>query len=160
MKIKIPKNFLYLFGVVIFGLILFRLAARSSPPSQTPSQPPAPSRPPASLRPSPLPSPSPARKTENPPGQQVREIQVTAKQFSFTPNPIRVKLGETVRLRLTSVDVAHGFSLPAFGINEVLPPGQTVTVDFQATKKGTFPFACSVFCGSGHAGMTGSLIVD
>lgn len=92
--------------------------------------------------------------------QKVREIEVTAKQFEFSPNPIRVKLGETVQLNITSTDVTHGFSLPEFNIDEVLQPGKTASVTFQATRTGEFPFACSVACGVGHAGMRGKLIVE
>ena len=91
--------------------------------------------------------------------QQVREIRVTARQWEFDPNPIKVKLGEKVRLIVKSEDVTHGMAIPEFGINEVLPPGKEVVIEFQATKKGTFPFFCSVACGEGHAGMRGSLVV-
>ncbi len=89
----------------------------------------------------------------------VREIKVTARQWEFTPNPIVVNQGERVRLRITSTDVPHGFALPDFGINEVLNPGQEVTVEFTADKAGQFGFFCSVQCGIGHSGMRGSLIV-
>lgn len=89
-----------------------------------------------------------------------RTISITAKQFTFDPPEIRVKQGEKVKLVLVSEDVTHGFSLPAFGINETLEAGKTVTAEFTADKKGTFPFNCSVFCGSGHGGMRGTLVVQ
>ncbi|HDZ54116.1 MAG TPA: hypothetical protein ENI19_01735 [Candidatus Nealsonbacteria bacterium] len=91
---------------------------------------------------------------------KVREIEVTARQFSFTPDLIRVKLGDNVRLEIESVDVVHGFSLPEFGINEILEPGKTVTIEFQATRRGTFSFLCSIVCGAGHSRMIGTLIVE
>jgi cytochrome c oxidase subunit 2 len=90
----------------------------------------------------------------------VKEINVIAKRFSFTPNPIKVKLGERVRLNITSQDVTHGFALPEFGINEIIPAGQTITIEFTANKKGTFAFNCSVVCGAGHSIMKGVLIVE
>lgn len=89
----------------------------------------------------------------------VREIKVTAKQWEFIPNPIVVKKGEKVRLKITSTDVAHGFALPDFGINKVLNSGQEVTVEFTADKAGRFGFFCSVQCGIGHSGMRGELVV-
>ncbi len=91
---------------------------------------------------------------------EVREIEVTAKQWEFTPNPIKVKFGERVRLKIKSIDVTHGFALPDFGINEVLNPEQEVVVEFVANKRGTFDFFCSVQCGQGHAGMRGQLVVE
>lgn len=99
--------------------------------------------------------------TIQPPAAQptVREFTLTARQFSFDPSVITVKKGEQVRLHITSIDVTHGFSIPDFGVNTTLAPNQTNTVEFTATKTGTFSFFCSVFCGSGHSGMRGTLEV-
>ena len=92
--------------------------------------------------------------------QQVHEVAVTARKFEFTPNPVRVSKGEHVRLVITAVDHDHGFKLDAFGINQSIKKGTSVTIEFTADKAGTFPFRCSVFCGLGHAGMKGVLIVS
>lgn len=90
----------------------------------------------------------------------VQEINVIAKQFEFTPNPIRVKVNQPVRLSLTSEDVDHGFFLPEFGVNEFVSPGQTTVVEFTPDKTGSFAFRCTVPCGIGHSTMTGTLIVE
>jgi cytochrome c oxidase subunit 2 len=87
-------------------------------------------------------------------------VKVTAKQFTFEPAEIRVKQGEKVKLEITSVDVDHGFALPTFNLNATLKPNEMTTLEFVADKKGTFPFFCSIFCGSGHGSMRGSLIVE
>jgi heme/copper-type cytochrome/quinol oxidase subunit 2 len=42
----------------------------------------------------------------------IKEIEVIAKQWSFEPDPIRVKKGDLVRLHIKSIDVDHGFALP------------------------------------------------
>ncbi len=90
----------------------------------------------------------------------IREFTVTAKQWKFEPSTIEVNQGDLVRLGVTSIDVTHGISIPGYGINERLSPGQTVNIEFVADRKGTFPFACSVSCGVGHSGMGGKLIVN
>lgn len=90
----------------------------------------------------------------------LKEVKLTAKQFSFSPAEIRVKQGERVRLVVTSEDVSHGVSIPAFNVNLTLEPSKTGTAEFVADKKGSFPFFCNVFCGSGHGGMKGTLIVE
>jgi cytochrome c oxidase subunit 2 len=87
-------------------------------------------------------------------------INVSAKQWSFDPAEIRVKKGEKVRLVITSTDVTHGFSLPTFNVSATLQPGVATTVEFTPDKTGSFPFFCSVFCGSGHANMRGTLVVE
>jgi cytochrome c oxidase subunit 2 len=90
----------------------------------------------------------------------VKSFSVTAKQWEFSPSVLTVKEGDTVRLSITSVDVMHGFALSAFGINETLEPGKTVDVEFVADKSGSFNFFCTVFCGSGHGNMKGTLVVE
>lgn len=90
----------------------------------------------------------------------VHEIQVTAKKYEFSPNPIRVKKGEAVRLIITATDHDHGIQLDAFHIKQKLKKGVPTTIEFTPDKAGTFPFKCSVFCGLGHGGMKGELVVE
>ena len=97
---------------------------------------------------------------ETPPGSgEVKEFKITAKQFAFEPSTIEVNKGDKVRLIVTSMDVPHGMSIPEYGINERLEPKKPVTVEFTASKFGTFTAFCSVFCGSGHQSMKGKIIV-
>ncbi len=90
---------------------------------------------------------------------ELREFSVTARQWEFIPDPIEVNKGDTVKLKIMSVDVAHGFALPAFGISERLEPGKEVVVQFVADKTGEFDFFCNVPCGAGHSTMGGKLVV-
>lgn len=90
----------------------------------------------------------------------VKEFSITASQWKFEPNEITVKEGDTVILHATSIDVEHGISIPTFNVNKRIEAGKTVDVQFVADKKGTYTFFCSVFCGSGHSGMNGKLIVQ
>src|SRR3989344_7447242 len=85
-----------------------------------------------------------------------KSFTLTAKKWTFDPATITVKKGDTVKLSVKSIDVDHGFALSAFGINQNLTPGQTTLIEFVADKTGSFPFVCSVFCGSGHGGMRGT----
>ncbi|MFN7991724.1 MAG: cupredoxin domain-containing protein [Candidatus Micrarchaeia archaeon] len=87
------------------------------------------------------------------------EINMTVKQFGYSPSVINVQKGDHVKLTITSLDVAHGFSLPDFNVNAQIPAGKTAVVEFDADKAGTFEFRCSVFCGSGHGDVKGTLIV-
>jgi len=89
----------------------------------------------------------------------VKEFSMIAKKWQFDPSTINVKQGDKVRLKIKSIDVTHGFSLPDFNVNENLEPEKEVVVEFIADKKGEFSFFCSVFCGEGHSGMKGKLIV-
>ncbi len=90
----------------------------------------------------------------------VQSFTLSAKQWQFSPSTITVKKGNTVKLTINSIDVTHGFSIPDFNVSETLSPGQTVQVEFLANTSGSFSFFCNVFCGSGHSGMKGTLIVE
>jgi cytochrome c oxidase subunit II len=90
----------------------------------------------------------------------VKSFEMIAKQWEFLPDTITVNKGDTVHISVKSIDVAHGFALPDFGVNEYLSPGKTVDVEFVADKTGTFTFFCSVQCGSGHSDMSGKLVVE
>ncbi|HLD04491.1 MAG TPA: cupredoxin domain-containing protein [Candidatus Nanoarchaeia archaeon] len=88
------------------------------------------------------------------------EISMVARMFEFEPSEIRVKQGEPVRLKITSVDVEHGIAIPAYNIRETLPIGEERVIEFIADQVGTFDFYCSVPCGSGHRSMKGQLVVE
>ena len=90
---------------------------------------------------------------------EFKEFAITAKTWEFQPSTITVKKGDSVKLTITSTDVQHGFALTDFNVNAPLQPGQATVVEFVADKVGSFNFFCSVFCGSGHGGMRGTLVV-
>lgn len=89
----------------------------------------------------------------------VRVINVKASKYKFEPDPIIVKLGEKVRLVVSSTDVAHGLAISEFNVNLSVPAGKTESVEFVADKKGTFHAHCSVYCGQGHAQQQATFIV-
>jgi len=111
--------------------------------------------------PPPIPEPPEIQPVPTPePQSAVKEFTMTATKWDFTPSTITVNEGDTVKITITSTDVAHGFQLRDFNINERLDPNQPVTIEFVADKAGTFSFKCNVPCGSGHSTMDGTLIVE
>ncbi len=86
-------------------------------------------------------------------------IKITAKRYEYNPNMITVKKGIPVALEFTSLDRLHGFSCPGLAIRTDIAPGKVTTLRFVPQKAGTFPFHCDNFCGSGHEGMTGTIVV-
>lgn len=92
--------------------------------------------------------------------QNVHEIQVALRKYEFSPGSLRVKKGEHVKLVMTATDHDHGFKLDDFNINQKIPKGTTVIVEFTADQAGTFQFRCSNVCGLGHRSMKGTLVVE
>jgi cytochrome c oxidase subunit 2 len=92
--------------------------------------------------------------------EDVETIEVTASRFRFEPSSITVAEGATVRLRLHSADRTHGLAIKAFRVEAPIPKGgEPVTVEFVADRAGSFEITCSEYCGAGHAGMKGRLVV-
>lgn len=87
------------------------------------------------------------------------EILIEASQFDFEPRTITVKTGQRVRLTLHSRNVAHGIEISDIGVHVGAAGGESASVDFTAPAPGEYPFECNVFCGRGHRGMTGMLVV-
>jgi len=88
-----------------------------------------------------------------------RVIRVVAKRFTYTPNTIALKKGEPVTFELTTEDITMGFNVPDFGVRADIIPGKTTRLDLTPDKAGTFTFLCDIFCGDGHEGMSGHLVV-
>ena len=89
-----------------------------------------------------------------------RRIPVVARKFVFIPNEIVVRQGESVVLEFSAPEVAMGFFAPELGLRALIVPGEVARVPFSADKAGRFDFLCDVFCGDGHEGMSGHLVVQ
>jgi cytochrome c oxidase subunit II len=87
-------------------------------------------------------------------------IEISAKRFAFTPDKITLKKGQTVKLRLHSEDVTHGFFLRPLKIDEEIPAGQTTEVTLTPQVTGTFMTICDHFCGANHANMNMTIVVE
>jgi len=90
----------------------------------------------------------------------LRRFKMTADNWAWTPNEIRVAQGTRVRIEFQSYDASHSFVLKAYGIKVALPEGKTGEVEFVADKVGKFRWKCGRPCGNGCAKMTGKLYVE
>jgi cytochrome c oxidase subunit II len=68
-------------------------------------------------------------------------------------------VGREVDLRLRSLDVIHGFFIPAMRLKQNTVPGLVLHVHFTPIATGTYPILCSQVCGLGHARMQAELRV-
>ena len=69
------------------------------------------------------------------------------------PPTLYMPLGESVRFKITSNDVVHGFWIPAFMIQMQNLPDRTNYLQFTAKKLGEFPGRCNILCGRNHTQM-------
>jgi heme/copper-type cytochrome/quinol oxidase subunit 2 len=104
-------------------------------------------------------------------------IHMTAQKYRFDPSPVHVKSGSHVQLLIKALDRIHGFSINTFPDKAAakepsglvfdhaekcwhIEVGKETEIDFEARQPGTYAFKCCDFCGMGHMGMKGELIVD
>jgi cytochrome c oxidase subunit 2 len=87
-------------------------------------------------------------------------VEITAKRFAFTPDKVVLKKGQTVRLRLHSEDVTHGFFLRPLKLDEEIPAGQTTEIMLTPQVAGTFMTICDHFCGANHGNMNMTIVVE
>ena len=82
--------------------------------------------------------------SKNPTGNAIKEFNTQISNFQYSPETINVNLGDTVRINIKNNDpVTHGISLPIFGVQEGVRPGQTTTIQFIANQLGNPETFCS-----------------
>lgn len=95
-------------------------------------------------------------------------IYVVAKQWMWKTehaggqreiNALHLPVNRPVRLMMTSEDVIHDFSIPAFRIKHDVLPGRYEAMWFRADRPGTYNLFCTQFCGTDHAKMLGQVVV-
>jgi len=91
---------------------------------------------------------------------QTKEVQMTAKKYEFSPNTVEVTAGTKIIFKITAEDREHGFQIAGSKDGCVkIKKGETATVEYLAEKAGTIEFKCCVYCGLGHGGMKGKIVV-
>jgi cytochrome c oxidase subunit 2 len=91
---------------------------------------------------------------------EVPVVEITAKRFAFSPDKITLKKGQTVKLRIHSEDVTHGFFLRPLKLDEEIPAGQTTEVTVTPQTAGSFTTICDHFCGANHGNMNMTIVVE
>jgi uncharacterized cupredoxin-like copper-binding protein len=94
------------------------------------------------------------------PSAQALDLEVTARDLSFTPTELDIPAVGTTRIVLRNQGfVVHNLTVDALGIQAVAPRGGVAEVTLTDPPPGRYEFYCSV---SGHreAGMVGTLVVS
>lgn len=97
-----------------------------------------------------------AQLTETVTPGQTRTFQITAENYEFSPFNIIVNQGDKVRFVVTASDHDYEFKLKGYDIKQKVEQGVPATIDFTATKAGTFEFNSP---GMVHRSMKGTLVV-
>ena len=85
----------------------------------------------------------------------------TPEDGGFSPDTIRVDVGETVTLRFSAEDVTHGIAIgPGLGIDlGQIDPGHTENVTVTFDSPGIYTYYCNTWCSADHWRMRGIIEV-
>ena len=73
---------------------------------------------------------------------------------------LHLQIDQPVKINLRSLDVIHNFYVPQFRAKMDTLPGIVSYYWFTPTKTGKYEILCAEFCGTGHYGMRGIVLVD
>src|SRR6185295_8654944 len=102
------------------------------------------------------------------PPKDSMEVYVVGKQWMWKVqhgtgqreiNELHVPVGRNIKLTMTTEDVIHDFSIPAFRTKADVVPGRYTYLWFNATKPGKYHLFCAEYCGLNHSGMGGWVYV-
>lgn len=92
-------------------------------------------------------------------GAEPAVVTITAHRFEFSPPEVTLERGQPVVLRLTSLDVTHGFYSKPLGLDEIIEHGKVLDVPLTPGEAGRFTVICDHFCGAGHGNMKMVIVV-
>lgn len=104
-----------------------------------------------------------------PPTMAGNVIDVQADMSGFDQNEIRIKIGQPITVRLTSLDNSyhrdgggkHQWAVDELEVSIVAPPQGSEYATFTPTQTGTYVFYCDICCGGrANPSMNGILIVE
>lgn len=99
---------------------------------------------------------SPSDEPEN-----TRTVDLTVKNWEFDPPTIIVSAGQTITLRVKSVDVPHSFIIEQIGTTVDAEPFKTKEVVVKIPAVGRYAITCTKNCGpAGYTQMKGMIVAQ
>jgi len=99
-----------------------------------------------------------------PAAQVAGEVKVVATDLKFAPTTLQAKVGQPIKVLLENKGVIeHDIAFPSMkadkaGLKAVAKAGQTATLEFTPTAKGSYEYICTI-PGHKEAGMKGTINV-
>ena len=94
------------------------------------------------------------------PASKIRNITVVAIEGKISPDIIRVRRGDLVRLTFMAKDGTYGVKIPALNVKGKATPEHPVSVEFAATSEGEYEMRCTKFWGIKHWSENGKIVVE
>jgi heme/copper-type cytochrome/quinol oxidase subunit 2 len=91
---------------------------------------------------------------------KVRNITVVAIENKISPDVIRVRRGDLVRLTFKAKDGTYGVKIPALGVKGKATPDRPIRVEFAATSEGEYEMRFTKFWSVRHWSKNGKIVVE
>jgi len=91
-----------------------------------------------------------------PPGS---DIYLLARNYDWGKFILELERGKTYRLHLASLDLRHAIVVYELKLMNRIKPDEFKIIEFSPAKAGRFRIICGEWCGIGHAGMMGTILV-
>lgn len=86
------------------------------------------------------------------------DVFVLSEMWRWSPVMILQK-DQSYKFHISSRDVVHGYSIQPVNMNFQVYPGYDYVLEFKPTESGEYKVICNEFCGIGHHGMIGKIVV-
>ncbi|GMQ99208.1 MAG: hypothetical protein BMS9Abin18_0024 [Zetaproteobacteria bacterium] len=87
------------------------------------------------------------------------DIYLLARNYDWGKFILELEKGKSYRLHLASLDMRHAIVVHELELMNRIKPDEFKVIEFTPGKAGRFRLICGEWCGTGHAGMVGTIIV-
>jgi heme/copper-type cytochrome/quinol oxidase subunit 2 len=70
------------------------------------------------------------------------EVELTISNAGFRPSELKVRRGETLRVRLVTADREHCLAIDGLRVEKRVVPGKRTLLELSPDRSGTFPIHC------------------
>ncbi len=87
------------------------------------------------------------------------DIYLLARNYDWGKFTLELEKGKPYRLHLASMDMRHAIVVHELKLMNRIRPNEFKIIEFTPEKAGRFKLICGEWCGTGHSGMVGTIIV-
>ena len=88
------------------------------------------------------------------------KITIVAVEGTITPDVVRVRRGDLVRLTFLAKDGTYGVYIPVLKLKGKATPERPVTFEFAASSEGEYEMRCTKYWGFKHWSENGKIVVE
>jgi heme/copper-type cytochrome/quinol oxidase subunit 2 len=88
------------------------------------------------------------------------KVTIVAVEGTITPDVVRVRRGDLVRLTFLAKDGTYGVYIPVLKLKGKATPERPVTFEFAASSEGEYEMRCTKYWGFKHWSENGKIVVE